>query len=225
MRQHRPQFVGIALSLGLAACVVPASTVPQQPGPGPAPIAAPPPPPAPPPPAPPPPVVVAPPPMVVRPPPPPVVVPPPPVRVDERRDDRRDRAFDRASDWDKLGEHWVAGGVDRDVIKVGKRDGRFVALAIVAEHSALELFDMVVYFGDGTSYAPAVRALFGPGSTSRVIDLPGDARVIERVEFRYGNLPGGGKAQLELWGLDARRDTHDGKDGKGKGKGRGKHRD
>jgi hypothetical protein len=33
-----------------------------------------------------------------------------------------------------------------------------------------------------------------------VIDLPGGARVIRRVEFRYGNLPGGGRARVELWG-------------------------
>jgi hypothetical protein len=32
-----------------------------------------------------------------------------------------------------------------------------------------------------------------------VIDLPGDARVIRSVEFRYGNLPGGGRAKAELW--------------------------
>jgi hypothetical protein len=32
-----------------------------------------------------------------------------------------------------------------------------------------------------------------------VIDLPGGARSIKKVEFRYGNLPGGGRAQLELW--------------------------
>ena len=35
---------------------------------------------------------------------------------------------------------------------------------------------------------------------ARDIDLPGGGRAIRRVEFRYGNLPGGGKAQIELWG-------------------------
>jgi hypothetical protein len=41
--------------------------------------------------------------------------------------------------------------------------------------------------------------VFGQGSWSRDIDLPGGDRAIRKVEFRYGNLPGGGKAQLELW--------------------------
>lgn len=32
-----------------------------------------------------------------------------------------------------------------------------------------------------------------------MIDLPGDKRVIKHVTFEYGNLPGGGRAQVELW--------------------------
>ena len=66
---------------------------------------------------------------------------------------------------------------------------------------ALELYDVRVVFGDGSTYSPATRLVFAPGSTSRVIDLPGGARVIRRVEFRYGNLPGGGRAQVEVWGI------------------------
>ncbi|MBK7073306.1 MAG: hypothetical protein IPH44_13480 [Myxococcales bacterium] len=184
------------------------------PTPAPAPTPAPPPPP----PAPPPPPVV-----VVAPPPAPPPPPPPPPPV-VRDDDRGDRRFDRSSDWDKLGERWVEGRVDRDSIKVGKGKHRYRALAVVVEHSALEMFDMVVEFGDGTSFSPNLRLVFGPNATSRVIDLPGDARFIKKVEFRYGNLPGGGKAQVELWGLDAKDDDHDGHDGRGKGKGHGKGR-
>ncbi|MBK7537058.1 MAG: hypothetical protein IPI49_17185 [Myxococcales bacterium] len=118
----------------------------------------------------------------------------------EARDDRRDARFDAQSRWDKLGERWVEGKVDRDSIHVGKADGRFRKLQLVVEHSALELYDLVVVFGDGSQFSPPTRLVFGPGSTSRVIDLPGDARVVRRVEFRYGNLPGGGRAQIELWG-------------------------
>jgi hypothetical protein len=119
----------------------------------------------------------------------------------ERRDDRRDAMIDAQSPWDKLGERWVNGRADRDVIHVGRRDGRFRRLQLVVEHSALELYDVRVVFGDGSTYSPATRLVFAPGSTSRVIDLPGGARVIRRVEFRYGNLPGGGRAQVEVWGI------------------------
>jgi hypothetical protein len=154
--------------------------------------------------------------------------PPPSPPAPPGRDKLSDRQFDRRSNWDKLGERWVEGRVDRDTIKVGKKDGAFVAFALVVEHSAVEVFDVVVTFGDGSTWSPNTRLVFGAGTTSRVIDLPGDARFIKKVEFRYGNLPGGGKAQVELWALDASRDAGDGRDGHkgghghGHGKGHGK---
>ena len=72
---------------------------------------------------------------------------------------------------------------------------------LVVEHSAVELFDVVIVFGNGEVFSPGTRLIFGQGATSREIDLPGNARHIDRVEFRYGNLPGGGRAQIEVWGL------------------------
>ena len=117
----------------------------------------------------------------------------------ERRDDRRDRRVEATTRWDKLGERWVDRRADRDVIVVGRRDGRFRRLNLVVEHSALEMFDVVVTFGDGSTWSPNTRLLFNRNTRSRVIDLPGDARVIRKVEFRYANLPGGGRAQVELW--------------------------
>lgn len=119
----------------------------------------------------------------------------------ERADDRRDAIVDANSPWDKLGERWVQGGNDVDVIHVGARDGRYRSIKLVAEHSALELYDLVVTFGNGETFSPPTRLVFGQGTTSRTIDLPGEARLIKTVAFHYGNLPGGGRAQLELWGL------------------------
>jgi hypothetical protein len=102
-------------------------------------------------------------------------------------------------DWTKLGERWVDGVRDRDVITVGAHEGRYRRIMIVVEHSALEMFDLVVTFGDGTRFSPATRHVFSANTRSHVIDLPGTDRVIRSVEFRYGNLPGGGRAQAELW--------------------------
>jgi hypothetical protein len=59
---------------------------------------------------------------------------------------------------------------------------------------------VVVTFGDGTTFSPKTKLVFGQGATSRVIDLPGGKRTIKRVDFKYANLPGGGRAQIELWG-------------------------
>lgn len=99
-----------------------------------------------------------------------------------------------------LGERGVDGGVDHDVIPVGRRDGRFHELMIVVERAPVEIFDMVVTFGNGERWEPRTRLVFGPDSTSRNIDLPGGARTIQRVDFRYGNLVRGTRAKVELWG-------------------------
>ena len=103
------------------------------------------------------------------------------------------------TDWNKLGERWVDGTHDRDMIRVGTYGGAYRRLMIVVEHSALEMDNVVVHFADGTAFSPPTRHVFAANTRSHVIDLPGARRSISSVEFRYGNLPGGGRAQAELW--------------------------
>jgi hypothetical protein len=106
---------------------------------------------------------------------------------------------ERRGDWVRLGERWVDGAHDRDVISVGAREGYYRRIMIVVENSALEMFDVTVTFGNGDRFSPATRHIFGANTRSHTIDLPGHERVIRTVEFRYGNLPGGGRALAELW--------------------------
>lgn len=120
-------------------------------------------------------------------------------RQAERRDDAHDKRVEDRTGWEKLGERTVHGKADRDVIPVGGKEGRFTRIMLVVEHSALEMDDVEVTFGDGSSFSPKTRLVFGENTRSRVIDLEGGERVIKKVAFRYGNLPGGGRAQVELW--------------------------
>jgi len=120
-------------------------------------------------------------------------------RPEERRAAPREYRAEPRSDWNKLGERWVDGSRDRDVIPVGARAGAYRRIMIVVENSALEMHDVVVYFGDGSAFSPPTRHVFAANTRSHVIDLPGARRNIHSVEFRYGNLPGGGRAQAELW--------------------------
>ena len=125
-------------------------------------------------------------------------------RAEERREhavateERREHAAD-GHDWTRLGERRVDGAHDRDVIAVGAREGTFRKIMIVVEHSAVEVHDVVVTFGDGSHFSPATQLVFSPNTRSSVIDLPGAERTIKNVEFRYGNLPGGGRAEVQLW--------------------------
>jgi hypothetical protein len=99
-----------------------------------------------------------------------------------------------------LGERIVNGGVDHDAIHIGRADGQFHELMIVVERAPIELYDMMVTFGNGERWDVRTRLVFGAESTSRNIDLPGGARFIKRVDFRYRNLVAGAHAKVELWG-------------------------
>ena len=99
-----------------------------------------------------------------------------------------------------LGERWVNGGADHDMIHVGRKDGRFTSIMLVVENAPIELFELDVTYGDNQHQQFPTRLMFNPDTTTRMIDLAGGARVIRRVDFRYGNLVAGARAKVELWG-------------------------
>jgi len=101
-----------------------------------------------------------------------------------------------------LGGREVSFRVDRDRIAVGKRFGRFSALRIEVPDASLELYDIRVHFGDGTSFSPETRVQFHAGETSRRIDLPGGARLIREITFLYrSDRPAQGRAHVRVYGL------------------------
>ena len=120
------------------------------------------------------------------------------VHVQGAKGDRGDAAM-RSEGWEKLGERKVNGAADTDAILVGRSEGRFSKLMIVVEKSALEMYDVEIEFLDGSIYSPKTRHVFDENTHSAAIDLPGDQRGIKKVTFKYGNVAGGGAAQLELW--------------------------
>ncbi|MGE0870249.1 MAG: hypothetical protein AB7P03_16915 [Kofleriaceae bacterium] len=108
--------------------------------------------------------------------------------------------------WTMLGERDVEGRRrgDRDRIMVGRHEGRFNKLTIVVKDSDLEMIDFSIKFDRGPDWRPpAVGHYFRENSRTRVIDLPGDNRVIKYIDFRYRNLPGGGRAKVQVWAQQA----------------------
>jgi hypothetical protein len=122
--------------------------------------------------------------------------PPPPVV----RDHRTPRWDSRG--WVLLGEQRVNGGADRDTIRVGGRAGVYTQLMLVVEDSDLRLDDIIIQYDNGRKHSPRVQHEFREGSRTRAIDLRGEARVIRDIELRYGNVPGGGRATVQVWGRD-----------------------
>ncbi len=64
------------------------------------------------------------------------------------------------------------------------------------------MYNVKVTFGDGSSFSPQTRLVFAQGAWSRVIDLPGNARRIRKVEFWYRSRGARtGRARVQLFGI------------------------
>jgi hypothetical protein len=105
--------------------------------------------------------------------------------------------------WVKLGDRDVDGRVDKDTIVVSPYEGKFSKLTLVVDKSDLELLDFEIVFGNGEKHTPNARHFFREGARTRVLDLPGDERVIKTINLKYKNIAGGGKAHVEVWGWRA----------------------
>jgi hypothetical protein len=104
-----------------------------------------------------------------------------------------------------LGSQKIGFAVDRDVLRVGRREGRFRRIALRALDNDVELLDMKVFYG-GRSGPPddiQVRRVLRAGQRSEPIDLRGnEPRVIDRIEFVYRARPNfRGAATLEIYGV------------------------
>jgi len=92
-----------------------------------------------------------------------------------------------------LGEAHVDGAVDHDNIRVTGARGEFRAIQIRVDNAPVDFDRVVVHFGDGQSVPVQLKYRINPGRETRVIDLPGNRRIIQSVEFWYLRAH---------WGLD-----------------------
>lgn len=103
--------------------------------------------------------------------------------------------------WELLGSRRVNYGLDRDEIPVTVREGFFDALQLRVRGGSVQFHKVVVHYGNGQMDEIELRAVIPSGGQSRVIDLPGNNRVITKVVFYYDTQGiRRGKASVNLWG-------------------------
>lgn len=103
--------------------------------------------------------------------------------------------------WELLGTRTVKFINDRDEINVTAKEGLFTALRVKVLRSAMDMNKMTVHFGDGSSEDIEMRNSFKAGDQSRIIDLPGNRRIIKKVVFWYDTKNyKKRRAVVELWG-------------------------
>jgi hypothetical protein len=99
------------------------------------------------------------------------------------------------------GEQQVEFKNDHDRIDVKKASGPYRQLRFEVRDAPIEIREMVVTFGDGKTFRPKVRTSFREGHGSQVIDLPGNRRSIDGVEFAYRSINRKeGQGKLLLYG-------------------------
>ncbi|MDB4963245.1 MAG: hypothetical protein JWP01_3244 [Myxococcales bacterium] len=124
--------------------------------------------------------------------------PPPPPRQPGPDRDRPARQWD-SSGWTLLGEKTVDGTNDAEQVDFSQKMGAIPKrLTVTVTDSDLEMHDMKVVYTSGESFTPTGRHYFREGSRTRVIELS-RAEILRAVQFKYSNLPGGGRARVQVW--------------------------
>lgn len=93
--------------------------------------------------------------------------------------------FSQKRDWTRLGSRAVNYKLDKDIIKVGAREGGFTKLRVGVTGGSLNMHRMVVFYMNGTKEEITLRHNFKKGSASRVIDIRGGKRLIKHIKFFY----------------------------------------
>ncbi|MDD8025365.1 MAG: hypothetical protein PHI34_02545 [Acidobacteriota bacterium] len=100
-----------------------------------------------------------------------------------------------------LGKREVNFGLDRDTIRVDRAAGPISQLMIVATFNPVEVHTIRVFFENGATFDANVRERLFVGRDRLLIDLPGGARKISEVTFRYRKVNDAvRRAVVELWG-------------------------
>jgi len=110
-------------------------------------------------------------------------------------------SFTNFRGWQKLGEKKVDYRMDHDVMNVTLRDGTFKQLRFAVKQGSLNMYKCVVHFENGGSQEIDLRHTFTRRSASRVVDLNGNKRFIEKISFWYDTKNfSNNKAVLHVYG-------------------------
>ena len=87
-----------------------------------------------------------------------------------------------AGDWTVIAERSIDFSREQETIEIAS-ERRFRALRLEVKGGPLHIANLVVTFGDGSTFSPQLRSDFAEGTESRAIDLPGEGRRIERMDL------------------------------------------
>lgn len=107
-----------------------------------------------------------------------------------------------AGSWKMLGAKSVGFIRDRDEIPVRARKGTYRRIKFAVHDAPVEFKNVTVVFGNGERFDVPIRSRIPAGGQTRVIDLPGRERVIQKIILVYQTKPRSReRAKVSVWGL------------------------
>ncbi|MFT5823939.1 MAG: hypothetical protein ACI8ZM_005205 [Crocinitomix sp.] len=104
-------------------------------------------------------------------------------------------------DWEKLGIKKVDLKADHDVLVVSFHEGFYSKVKFVIRKAPLHLKNINIVFGNGENKNIVFNKRFNAGTSTRIIDLPGNKRIIKKIKLNYKTIPSGtGRAIFVAWG-------------------------
>jgi len=101
----------------------------------------------------------------------------------------------------RLGDAHVDGSTDHDSIKVGRSNGTYRAIQLQVSGGAVNFDRVIVRYGNGSQEEIPVRNRIPDGGRTRIIDLPGDRRIIQSVDLWYSKDRWTRRPKVTLYGL------------------------
>jgi hypothetical protein len=120
----------------------------------------------------------------------------------EARRPEPDRFRPLGRDWEQLGSLDVGRRPDREILSVGRREGRFDGIILRVRGNDVAFRRVVVRYANGETEELDVDRVIRAGEQSDLIQLRGrTGRFIDRIEFIYRAAGAGRReANLEVWG-------------------------
>ncbi len=91
--------------------------------------------------------------------------------------------------WERLGCQKVGFIVDKDVIRVGRGEGRFKSIRLEVSGNKVYMDDLKVIYANGEPDDIPVRSEIRAGGQTRPLDLRGERRAIKEIEMKYRSQP------------------------------------
>jgi hypothetical protein len=103
--------------------------------------------------------------------------------------------------WKFIGDKNVGFGVDHDVIHCGNVNDDFRQIRLKVTDGPLKIYDMKIYFDNGSVQDVSLRSQIPQGGQSRIIDLEGGIRHLNKIEFWYETKGfARGRSRVAVWG-------------------------